>query len=41
VPPRIAYLRLRAHAFANDVPLTEVARDVIERRLRFDPDDER
>ncbi|MDT5068265.1 MAG: hypothetical protein QOK02_4420 [Mycobacterium sp.] len=41
VPPRIAYLRLRAHAFANDVPLTEVARDVIERRVRFDPDDER
>ncbi len=23
------------------VPLTDVARDVIERRLRFDPDDER
>jgi hypothetical protein len=41
VPPRIAYLRLRAYAFANDVPLTEVARDVIDRRLRFDPDDER
>lgn len=40
VPPRIAYLRLRAHAFAHDSPLTEVARDVIERRLRFDPDDE-
>jgi hypothetical protein len=41
VPPRIAYLRLRAHAFAHDVPLTTVARDVIERRLRFNPDGER
>lgn len=41
VPPRIAFLRLRAHAFAHDIPLKEVARDVIERRLRFDPDDER
>lgn len=41
VTPRIAYLRLRAYAFAHDRPLTEVARDVIERRLRFDPDDER
>ena len=39
--PRIAYLRLRAYAFANDMPLTKVARDVIERRLRFDPDGER
>ncbi|HEV7423521.1 MAG TPA: GAF and ANTAR domain-containing protein [Mycobacterium sp.] len=41
VPPRVAYLRLRAHAFAQDRPLTEVAREVIERRLRFDPDEER
>ena len=41
VPPRTAFLRLRAHAFAHDIPLKEVARDVIERRLRFDPDDER
>ncbi|MDT4999598.1 MAG: hypothetical protein QOK12_1703 [Mycobacterium sp.] len=39
-PPRVAYLRLRAHAFAQDRPLTEVAREVIERRLRFDPDDD-
>ena len=39
VPPRIAYLRLRAHAFAHDIPLTEVARNVIERHLRFDPDE--
>ncbi len=41
VPPRIAYLRLRAYAFAHDVPLATVARDVIERRLRFNPDGER
>lgn len=41
VPPRDAYLRLRAHAFAQDRPLTEVARDVIERRLRFESDDAR
>lgn len=40
VTPRVAYLRLRAHAFAQDRPLTAVARDVIERRLRFHPDDE-
>jgi hypothetical protein len=38
VPPRVAYLRLRAYAFANDLPLTSVAFDVIERRLRFDRD---
>jgi hypothetical protein len=41
VPARIAYLRLRAYAFAHDTPMTTVARDVIERRLRFNPDDER
>lgn len=41
VAPRIAYLRLRAYAFATDRPLTDVARDVIARRLRFDPDDAR
>jgi hypothetical protein len=41
VAPRIAYLRLRAYAFASDRPLTDVARDVIARRLRFDPDDAR
>jgi hypothetical protein len=32
-----ALLRLRAHAFANDRPLTALARDVVERRVRFDP----
>jgi hypothetical protein len=37
----VAYLRLRAHAFANDLPLLTVARDVIERRLRFTVDEER
>jgi hypothetical protein len=41
VQPQVAYLRLRAHAFANDKPLVDVARDVIERRLRFEPEPER
>lgn len=40
VPPRIAYLRLRAHAFATERPLHEVARAVIARHLRFDADNE-
>jgi hypothetical protein len=31
-----ALIRLRAHAFGNDRSLTDVARDVVERRLRFD-----
>lgn len=31
-----ALIRLRAHAFGNDRPLAEVARDVVARRLRFD-----
>jgi hypothetical protein len=31
-----ALIRLRAHAFGNDRPLTEVAKDVVARRLRFD-----
>ncbi len=39
VPPSVAYLRLRAYAFARDQALVDVARDVIERRLRFDPED--
>ena len=41
VHPRVAYLRLRAHAFANDLPLVTVAREVIDRRLRFEIDDMR
>jgi hypothetical protein len=31
-----ALIRLRAYAFGNDRPLTEVAKDVVARRLRFD-----
>jgi hypothetical protein len=31
-----ALIRLRAYAFGNDRPLTDVARDVVDRRLRFD-----
>lgn len=33
-----AFARLRAYAFAQDRRLGEVARDVVERRLRFEPD---
>jgi hypothetical protein len=31
-----ALVRLRAYAFGNDYPLTEVAKDVVSRKLRFD-----
>lgn len=31
-----ALIRLRAHAFGNDRSLTDLARDVVDRRLRFD-----
>ena len=31
-----ALIRLRAHAFGNDRPLTRVAEEVVARRLRFD-----
>ena len=31
-----ALVRLKAHAFGNDRPLTDVARDVVDRLLRFD-----
>jgi len=31
-----ALIRLRAHAFGNGRPLTDVARDVVDRQLRFD-----
>ncbi len=31
-----ALIRLRAHAFGNDRPLTEVAQDVVARKLRLD-----
>jgi hypothetical protein len=33
-----AFARLRAYAYAHDRRLGEVARDVVERRLRFDPE---
>lgn len=33
-----ALIRLRAHAFGNNRALTDVARDVVDRRLRFDAD---
>lgn len=33
-----ALIRLRAHAFGNNRSLTDVARDVVDRRLRFDAD---
>ena len=36
VPVGEALIRLRAHAFANDLPLRAVASDVVARRLRFD-----
>lgn len=34
-----ALVRLRAYAFSSDRTLTEVATDVVERRLRFDPEE--
>ncbi len=36
-----ALIRLRGHAFGNNRSLTDVARDVVERRLRFDGDSEK
>jgi len=33
-----ALVRLRAYAFGNERPLTEVAKDVVARKLRFDAD---
>lgn len=36
VPVGQALIRLRAHAYGNDRPLTDVAKDVVARRLRFD-----
>jgi GAF domain/ANTAR domain len=38
VPAPAALVRLRAHAYATGRTATEVARDIIERRLRLDPD---
>ncbi|MDQ7810736.1 ANTAR domain-containing protein [Amycolatopsis sp. A133] len=31
----VALMRLRGHAFTHNVPLTDVARQVVERSLRF------
>jgi hypothetical protein len=31
-----ALIRMRAHAFGNDRTLTDVARAVVDRQLRFD-----
>jgi hypothetical protein len=33
-----AYMRLRAYAYVNDLRLTDVARDIVARRLRLYPD---
>ena len=38
VSAEVAFVRLRAYAYAHDRRLGEVARDVVERRLRFEPD---
>jgi hypothetical protein len=35
-----AFARLRAYAYTHDRRLSDVARDVVDRRLRFDPDPE-
>jgi hypothetical protein len=35
-----ALIRLRGYAFGNDRPLTNVAEDVVARRVRFDTDDD-
>jgi ANTAR domain len=35
-----AFVRLRAYAYVNDLRLTDVARDIVARRLRFHPDAE-
>jgi hypothetical protein len=33
-----AFIRLRAYAYANDLRLADVSRDIVARRLRFYPD---
>jgi hypothetical protein len=38
IDARSAYVRLQAFAFGNHQSLRDVARDVVSRRLRFDPD---
>jgi ANTAR domain len=34
----VAFVRLRAYAYANDIQLADVARDIVARRLRLFPD---
>ena len=36
-----AFVRLRAYAYARDLRLTDVARDIVARRLRLRPDPSR
>ncbi|HEU5109378.1 MAG TPA: GAF and ANTAR domain-containing protein [Micromonosporaceae bacterium] len=38
VTAETAFARLRAHAYAHDRRLGDAARDVVERRMRFEPD---
>jgi AmiR/NasT family two-component response regulator len=38
VSAQVAFVRLRAHAFATRRPLADVARDVVDRRLVFTQD---
>jgi hypothetical protein len=38
VTAAVALIRLRAYSYANDRRLRDVARDVVARRLRFEPD---
>jgi hypothetical protein len=40
VSVRVALVRLRSHAFTNDRPISEVAEDIVLRRLRFDNRDD-
>lgn len=36
----VALLRLRSYAYTHELPITEVARQVVSRQLRFAPDDD-
>lgn len=36
----VALLRLRSYAYTHELPITEVARQVVSRKLRFTPDDD-
>ncbi|WP_442785681.1 ANTAR domain-containing protein [Actinacidiphila sp. DG2A-62] len=36
VPLPQALLRLRAHAYSSGRPLTDVAQDIVDRRIRLD-----